>query len=238
MSKDKRKSSFSRSQKEIVIVGIATFLAIILVLTILVLTFTSTKIRLNSDGKEIRTLRMPKQFDGVGDPIKEGYTFGGWYYNAEGTGDEVKNIPRLSNKTLDVYAKWTPNRYKITFEKAGGTGGTDEITAVFDLEVPLIEIPVKDKYIFNGYFSEEGGAGKQYYCPDGNPCKNENGEDALWDIAKDTTLYANWARNDDTFQVKFVDFDNSVIATETVIYGDKPLAPIAVRTGYTFASWD
>ncbi len=31
MSKNKRKSSFSRSQKEIVIVGIATFLAIILV---------------------------------------------------------------------------------------------------------------------------------------------------------------------------------------------------------------
>ncbi len=238
MSKNKRKSSFSRSQKEIVIVGIATFLAIILVLTILVLTFTSTKIRLNSDGKEIRTLRMPKQFDGVGDPIKEGYTFGGWYYNAEGTGDEVKNIPRLSNKTLDVYAKWTPNRYKITFAKAGGTGGTDEITAVFDLEVPLIEIPVKDKYRFSGYFSEEGGAGKQYYCPDGNPCKNENGEDALWDIAKDTTLYANWVRNDDTFLVKFIDFDNSVLSMETVRYGDAAIAPITARVGYDNAGWD
>lgn len=172
MSKKSQIGSFSRSQKEIAIVGAGAILATIIVIVILILTIGSTKISLISDGVEIRELKMSKQFEGVEDPIKAGYSFEGWYYNAEGLGEEVEKLPRLSRETISVYAKWAPKTYTITFDKQGGDQGTDSIDAIFDQTVPQIEIPTKDKYVFAGYYTEMGGAGKQYFDNLGLPYVN------------------------------------------------------------------
>ena len=48
-------------------------------------------------------------------PVKEGYTFAGWYDNAGLTGEAVTNP--VTGKTY--YAKWTKNKYTVTFNNNG-----------------------------------------------------------------------------------------------------------------------
>ena len=49
-------------------------------------------------------------------PTKTGYTFGGWYRNADLTGDAVAAIPTGSWGNVELWAKWTANTYTIHFE--------------------------------------------------------------------------------------------------------------------------
>lgn len=56
-------------------------------------------------------------YDGVAsfaDPSRPGYSFGGWYDNAEFTGSPVTSIPRLSGGDRTLYAKWIIHRHTVT----------------------------------------------------------------------------------------------------------------------------
>ena len=65
-------------------------------------------------------------------PTRTGYTFDGWYTGENGTGTKIDENTAISN-TSDhtLYAHWTVKVYIITFNKNGGTGGTDSTTIVF-----------------------------------------------------------------------------------------------------------
>jgi hypothetical protein len=124
-----------------------------------------------------------------------------------------------------------PNSYLITFDKQSGTGGTDNIDAKFDEVVPQVETPQRDAYNFAGYFTEPGGAGKQYYDGSGQPYINpENEALAIWDIPEKTTLYAKWIEKTETFTVTFVDADGeTVLSTQTVQYSKNATPPVVTR---------
>ena len=53
-------------------------------------------------------------------PTKEGFTFDGWYEDATLNTKFDFNTSVVSNLTL--YAKWTENKYTLTFDANGGTG--------------------------------------------------------------------------------------------------------------------
>lgn len=46
----------------------------------------------------------------------DGYIFEGWYDGEGADSERVKNIPAGSTGKKDLYAKWTPREYKITFD--------------------------------------------------------------------------------------------------------------------------
>ncbi len=75
-------------------------------------------------------------------------------------------------------------KYAVTFDKQDGTGGDDSIEVSIGQEMPFVTTPIKEGYIFSGYYSEAEGEGTQYY--------NEDMGVAAWDIAEATTLYALW----------------------------------------------
>jgi hypothetical protein len=138
-------------------------------------------------------------------PTKTGYTFEGYfdaltngkkYYNADGT--SASTWDKTSTSTL--YAKWSANEYKATFDSAPGTGGLTELDIHYDEELPDLtaeQIPSlapsgNHSYSFGGYFTEQptpngDGSytpnGKQYYDKDGKGIE-------AWHEASDTTLYA------------------------------------------------
>ena len=70
----------------------------------------------------------------LGTPVKEHHTFGGWYTNAEFTGEQVTV---LDNQWQDLvlYAKWTSNQYTInsTIENAEIVGLPQE--SIYGVEV-------------------------------------------------------------------------------------------------------
>lgn len=75
--------------------------------------------------------------------------------------------------------------YEITFDKQGGTGGSDTAWAIYYYDMPTATAPAKDGYSFDGYYTAINGEGTQCY----NAAMESTG---IFAIASDTTLYANW----------------------------------------------
>ncbi len=64
------------------------------------------------------------------DPVREGYTFDGWYTANRG-GTKITNQTAVMDGDLIVYAHWNANSYTISFDANGGTGTMDPITVKF-----------------------------------------------------------------------------------------------------------
>ena len=57
-------------------------------------------------------------------PTRTGYDFGGWFDNADFTGDAIIQIAKGTTGDKAFYAKWTPIVYTIGYDLAGGTVAT------------------------------------------------------------------------------------------------------------------
>lgn len=90
-----------------------------------------------------------------------------------------------SDKTINVYAYWLPNTYTATFNKLGGSGGTDTLTANYDEAAGDIVPPTKIGYVFLGYALDS---------VDGTLWWDANGKSLVskWTRLGDATLYAIW----------------------------------------------
>ncbi|MGI6735813.1 MAG: InlB B-repeat-containing protein [Anaerovoracaceae bacterium] len=170
-------------------------------------------------------------------PKKEGYTFGGYfdsetdgtkYYNADGS--SAKRWDKTTDDTK-LYAHWTANKYNVTLDQKGGTGGTGNVEATYGSDMPSASMPKKDGYTFEGYFDAETG-GTKYYNADGTSAKK-------WDKTETTTLYAKWTAN--TYKVKFDANGGSGSMSDMPMQYDAEKNLNAngfTRAGYTFSGWN
>ena len=173
---------------------------------------------------------MPKE--GVQAPQRTGYEFGGYYSKQNGKGtqyynyskDEYNNwvITSASNWNIDqpevtLYAYWIANKYLVTLNRQGGTGGTGSVTAYYGELLPSGKTaPTKAGYKFKGYYSNENQeyaesvgqnyGGTQYYD------ENMNGVEP-WDKTGNTTIYAHWAP---ATYIVTLDADGGVLPTPVV----------------------
>ena len=211
---------------------------------------------------------------------KTGYTFIGWkmsnfvspmalYYAGDGigwkevttdmildNGETFKNLTCINGDTVTLTAQWTPNIYKVTLDKQGGSGGTDAYWYRYNTtgsangstvyyysdascSTPLynsgsyfkIIIPTKTGYTFGGYYTGTSGSGTNYVNAEAT-CVN----DLYKNSAADITLYAQWTAN--KYNVTFVAgegvSDSSKFVTYGETYGELP-SPSA--TGKEFLGW-
>lgn len=115
----------------------------------------------------------------VDDEVGYTYVFAGWKLSEDESASIIdgNETPVKTDDDHELYAKYTktPNKYKITFNKNGGTGGTDEVWFIYDKEGYInggkiyfdeactIELsssnfvaPTKDGYQFNCYTDSSG----------------------------------------------------------------------------------
>ena len=143
------------------------------------------------------------------DPTKEGHTFTGWY-----KGEEKWNFADAVTEALTLTAKWTANRYTITFDTAGGSE-IAPITQDYGTAVTAPANPTKTGYTFAGWDRE---------IPPAMP-------------AGDMTITARWTVNRYTITFKPENGGEDIIITQD--YGTAITAPEnPTKTGYTFAGWD
>ena len=121
---------------------------------------------------------------------KKGYIPDGWYtQNGEKITTETKiTIP------YDHYVKfhWIPKKLKVTFNANGGTVSTKNKTVEFDSEYGVLPVPVRNGYIFVGWYTDLNGGFAV-------------GEKTKVELDEDHTLYANWIKgNASTNTVNFV----------------------------------
>lgn len=146
-------------------------------------------------------------------PQRQGYTFGGYYSEANGQGTQYYTANMTSARTWNIderllnpqvtevtlYAKWIPLTYTVTLDPQGGTGGSTSVTATYGQKLPSgLIAPTKPGYEFRGYYGiknseweESQGhdiyyGGKEYYD------KDMNGVEP-WDQTGGGTIYAHWA---------------------------------------------
>ena len=119
------------------------------------------------------------EFPLAGEPYsKYGYSFVGWECN----GEIINYIEKGTTGDLVLVATWKGNEYSVTFDKQGGEGGSDEVTATYDSSMPDASAPTKEGYNFLGYFDAYG---TQYYDADMNSVYG-------WYNANNGVLYARW----------------------------------------------
>ena len=159
------------------------------------------------------------------DPVKPGYTFGGWYKDAEFT-TKVTEITQGTTGNITLYAKWELVSYTITYELDGGTNAPENPES-YNVETETITLkdPAKAGYTFEGWYMAEDFTGN-----------------AVTEIVQGTTgnitLYAKWVKEGD-YTITYVNVDGAAnenpasynVETETITLKDP------AKAGYTFEGW-
>ena len=161
-------------------------------------------------------------------PTATGYTFGGWYKEANCTNAFDFNTAITADITL--YAKWTANTYTVNLDREPSTDGTASVTAIFGSDMPAITKPTRTGYTFGGYYTEKNGGGTQYYNANGGSSK-------AWNIAANTTLYAKWTAI--KYNITYTNLGGATHtnATKYTIEDAITFSEPSARNGYTFAGW-
>jgi uncharacterized repeat protein (TIGR02543 family) len=167
---------------------------------------------INSDGKSAVTL--------PGNPAKTGYTFNGWYLEAECTTAAADIIGKPISNDITLYAGWTANKYTFTFVSNGGNN-IAPVTADYGTEIAPPE-PHKEGYSFAGWYTDNGTFDEAYNS---------------WTVpAANLTLYADWTIN--SYTIDFESNGGGNVASITQDYNTAVAAPAApTRQGHKFLGW-
>ncbi|MCQ2608441.1 MAG: ribosomal protein L7/L12, partial [Bacteroidales bacterium] len=160
------------------------------------------------------------------DVTKTGCKFGGWYANADFTGDAVLTIALDEIGDKAYFAKWTPNTYAVELVVNDGTINSGNVSTYKYGEGAVLPTDItKDGYTFNGWYANSGLSGEEVY---------EIGADEVGN----KTYYAKWSAN--TYKISLYAADgtiNGAVPTEYT-YGTLTILPTNVtREGYTFDGW-
>ena len=101
-------------------------------------------------------------------PVREGYTFGGWYEDAECTDSRRFDFDTQSQVMTDttLFAKWIPNSYRVYYNLSLPDGSVYEPedsykTYVHGQELAM-PVPSREGYEFCGWYDNAGYTGTPY----------------------------------------------------------------------------
>lgn len=163
---------------------------------------------------------------------RTGYSFAGWNTKADGSGtsytngQSVKNLTSTNGATVNLYAKWTINSYKATFNSNGGTTpNPSTITKNYGAQLGTLPTTSRTGYTFKGWFTAASGGTKistTTTMPASNP-----------------TYYAQWTANTYTIAFNGNGATGGSTASMSMTYDvAKNLTKNGfVRTGYKFLGW-
>ena len=155
--------------------------------------------------------KQNERIDRPDNPVREGYSFAGWYKDADCT--KEWNFDDLISGDMTLYAGWTVNSYKITVKPDNGDKDI-VISRNFGSDITAPKL-TKMGYTFNGWDKE---------FPKTMP-------------AKDLTITAQWKINQ--YTINFDTAGGSKIAPIKLDYGKKVKKPAdPTRKGYAFIDWD
>ena len=145
-------------------------------------------------------------------PVKDGYTFDGWYVNDE----RWVFSGYLVTEDITLKAKWNVNTYTIYFYPNGGSCSINSLRVEYNTPYTLPTC-TKDGYEFIGWFDSN----------------QEEVKDGIYDIASNTNLYASYIIN------YLIHFDTQGGNEISDIGGKKLIQSLEapIRNGYKFNGW-
>ena len=155
---------------------------------------------------------------------KDGYHFGGWFTNADFSGDTWDFANGIVTNSITLYAWWEPDQYTVTFVEAGGLPVPVEQRILHGSKAISPAPMTKTGFSFGGWFANPSFTG------------------SAWNFATDTvkgklTLYAKWERNHST--VTFMaNGGEPPPEQQRVLYEGTVTRPAPMtRTDFTFGGW-
>ena len=87
-------------------------------------------------------------------PTRTGYTFGGYFTSTDGSGTQYYTSSGASARNWDttaattLYAKWTANEYRVSFDATGGVVDPTSKMVTFDAVYGTLPTLVREPYVF------------------------------------------------------------------------------------------
>ncbi len=162
-------------------------------------------------GSDVNSINVVEPATTVGtlpeEPTKAGSVFQGWFTEENGAGEAFLADTAVS-ASITVYAYWK-FIYMVTFDSQGGSDvNSINVVEPATTVVTLPEEPTKENSFFQGWFTEENGAGEEFL--------------ADTTVSADITVYAHWLAPD-FVEVVEEPFTATGIAT-TGTDGENPVA--------------
>ena len=216
------------------------------------------------DGTEIETQQVLEGAAATApaDPVREGYTFTGWDVDFSNVTSDLTVTAQYTVTTYTVTFKdWdgttlgtdeveyggtavapvTPTREGYTF--TGWSSSLENITAnktvyaMYDILTFTVTFKDWDGTVLKTQTVNYGGSATAPADPEREGYTFTGWDVAFTNIKADTVVTAQYTIR--TFTVTFVDYDGTVLKTETVDYGAAATAPAdPEREGYVFTGWD
>ncbi|WP_127137614.1 BspA family leucine-rich repeat surface protein [Flagellimonas oceanensis] len=154
------------------------------------------------------------------DPIRDGFSFEGWFTEQELTTEFDFATEVIEDLTL--YAKWEEIiTYTVSFDTDEGSAVEDQIVEEGGTATRP-EDPTRDGYSFEGWFTEQALTTEF---------------DFTTEVTEDLTLYAKWEEII-TYTVSFDTDEGSAVEDQTVEEGATATRPEdPTRNGYSFEEW-
>lgn len=139
---------FNKGRKVKLYVGLA---AIVILLVFSIIFFTaSVKVEFNYKDGATQTKRYVVSkstktlTDGPSDPTRDGYDFGGWYFDASckkgglfnnSLDNSLLTYNKFSNfKTTQLIARWDPHKYSVTYDVKGNLVANSQVVSNLEKE--------------------------------------------------------------------------------------------------------
>jgi uncharacterized repeat protein (TIGR02543 family) len=124
-------------------------------------------------------------------PTRSGYTFNGWFENANLTGSAITSVPTNTTTNKTYHAKWTMVTYTITYNLNSGTQALGAPTSFNVTQLPLtLPTPARTGFNFQGWYESSSFTG--------NP---------ITQIATNTTsnkvYFARWEQSNTTYKISY-----------------------------------
>lgn len=164
---------------------------------------------------------------------KKGYSFNGWNTKADGSGTkyadeaDVTNLSYTDGDTITLYAQWSANPYKLTFDVNKGSCSEASRMVKYDSTYGVLPTATRIGYTFAGWYTLENNGVKVT-------------KDTVMQSVHGETVYAHWNANPYNIRFDGNKASSGSMDAEYILYDEtKPLAANAYKkTGYTFTGWN
>ncbi len=168
------------------------------------------------------TVAVSVVFNDIKTPVRVGYDFLGWFDNEALQGAAVTSIAAEHYSDVNLYAKWSPSVYTVSYvENGGNVVPNDSFTAINGLA--SLRVTARTGYTFGGWYQSPSFTGSPMTSIPAYTLSN-------------VVLYAKW--NAVSYNVVYHTNGGTEIAngTYTIVTGVANL-PEPVYEGFTFVGW-
>lgn len=164
---------------------------------------------------------------------KKGYSFNGWNTKADGSGTkyadeaDVTNLSYTDGDIITLYAQWSANPYKLTFDTNKGSCSEASRMVKYDSTYGVLPTATRIGYTFDGWYTLENNGVKVT-------------KDTVMQSVHGETVYAHWNANSYNIRFDGNKASSGSMDAEYILYDEtKPLVANAYKkTGYTFTGWN